>query len=161
MSPQEAVGDGPSSSAGSASSSQPLLTSPKRTCSPIRRLQQPSDNPYLDRSDRLGYDLLQKHGFLPEWIDQQKEIRKAHENAMRALAGAWLDCDEEPCTRWLAHRDAFQESIAALNKRVRDYNLICPAASQMPHFVFTEELRRFGRVLCHGGGRWQGKHHVG
>lgn len=112
---------------------------------PLRRLQQPSDNPYLDRSDRLGYDLLQKHGFLPEWIDQQKEIRKAHENAMRALAGAWLDCDEEPCTRWLAHRDAFQESIAALNKRVRDYNLICPAASQMPHFVFTEELRHVRR----------------
>merc|ERR1719245_413949 len=38
---------------------------------PLRRLQAAAENPYLDRGDRLGFDLLQKHGFAPEWIEQQ------------------------------------------------------------------------------------------
>jgi len=112
---------------------------------PLKRLQKNPDNPFLDRGDRVGYDLLQKHGYLPEWIEQQKGIRTGYDNAVKICASAWLACNEEPNQQWLAQRDAFQQAINSLNRRVRNYNLICPAPSQMPLFVFTEEIRKVRR----------------
>jgi len=112
---------------------------------PLRRLQPAADNPFLDRGDRVGFDLLQKHGYAPEWIERQKEIRAMHVKAVRILAAAWLDCGENPTPSWLAQRDAFRETLKDLNRRIRDYNLICPATSQMPNFVLVEEVRRVRR----------------
>merc|ERR1711974_397329 len=43
------------------------------TGKPLTRLLN-ADNPYLDSSDRLGFAILQKHGFAPEWIEQQKKL---------------------------------------------------------------------------------------
>ncbi|CAK0830511.1 unnamed protein product [Prorocentrum cordatum] len=108
---------------------------------PLRRLESSDDNPFLDRGDRIGFDLLQKHGFAPEWIEQQKGIRRRHRESRRSLAAAWLACGEEPSMRWLAHKDAFREELAALNRAVRDYNLICPASSQLPLFDLAGEVR--------------------
>ena len=34
-----------------------------------------SDNPFLDPSWRIAYNLLQDHGFAPGWIELDKEIR--------------------------------------------------------------------------------------
>lgn len=52
-----------------------------------------SDNPFLDPSWRTAYKLLQDHGFAPEWIELDEEIRIELERLRQGLAGSkrWYD----------------------------------------------------------------------
>mmetsp|Transcript_6550 Transcript_6550/g.16058 ORF Transcript_6550/g.16058 Transcript_6550/m.16058 type:complete len:491 (-) Transcript_6550:42-1514(-) len=116
---------------------------------PLQKLQPAADNPFLDGSERLGFDLLQKHGFAPEWIEKQKSIRAAHHRAVVDLASAWLACDEDPTPRWMAHRAAYHDTLVSLNRQVADYNLICPVQKQLPLFVEAEDVRKVRREAQH------------
>ncbi|CAK9027801.1 unnamed protein product [Durusdinium trenchii] len=103
------------------------------------------DNPYLDQADRVGYGLLKKHGFAPEWIEQQKRIHSDLEQHVRQLSEAWAASKFEPTHAYVAHKDRFRQQMAALNKRVRDYNLSCPKFAQMLPFDTVMEARRAKR----------------
>lgn len=47
-----------------------------------------SVNPFEPREWRLGHRLLREHGFAPEWIQLDREIRAGMEDARRVLATA-------------------------------------------------------------------------
>merc|ERR1712087_324737 len=46
---------------------------------------------------------------------------------------------------WLARKEAFLAVLADLNRKVRNYNLICPPASQMIQFDNVEEVKQVRR----------------
>eukprot|EP00439_Symbiodinium_sp_Y106_P021330 s2447_g2.t1 len=102
-------------------------------------------NPYLDPADRIGYGLLQKHGYAPEWIEQQKRIHRDAQHFARSLSEAWAASKFEPTAAFVTQKDRFRQEIAKLNKRVRDYNLNCPASAQMVPFDTVEEVRKAKR----------------
>jgi len=112
---------------------------------PLKSLLGNADNPYLDQADRIGYGLLQKHGFAPEWIEQQKRIHSDLEHHIRELSASWAASKFEPTHAWVVQKDRFRQNMAALNKRVRDYNLNCPVFAQMLFFDPVEEVRRAKR----------------
>lgn len=105
-----------------------------------------ADNPYLDQADRVGYGLLQKHGFAPEWIEQQKRIHSDLEQHVRERSDSWAASQFEPTHAWVAQKDRFRQKMAALNKRVRDYNLNCPVNAQMLLFDPVEEIDQIVRA---------------
>lgn len=104
-----------------------------------------AENPYLDPVDRIGYGLLQKHGYAPEWIEQQKRIHRDAQHFARTLSEAWTASKFEPTAAFVTQKDRFRQEIAKLNKRVRDYNLNCPASAQMVPFDTVEEVRKAKR----------------
>ncbi|CAE7411771.1 Dnajc28 [Symbiodinium pilosum] len=104
-----------------------------------------AENPYLDPADRIGYGLLQKHGYAPEWIEQQKRIHRDAEHLARTLSEAWRASRFEPTAAFVTQKDRFRREIAHLNKRVRDYNLNCPASAQMVFFEPADEVRKAKR----------------
>eukprot|EP00933_Yihiella_yeosuensis_P022407 TRINITY_DN17656_c0_g2_i1.p1 TRINITY_DN17656_c0_g2~~TRINITY_DN17656_c0_g2_i1.p1 ORF type:complete len:312 (+),score=67.71 TRINITY_DN17656_c0_g2_i1:399-1334(+) len=112
---------------------------------PLPRILGDGDNPFLDQSDRIGFGILQKHGFAPEWIEQQKGIHRDIERIIRNLGDAWTASNFEPTAAWVTQKDRYRKDLAALNKRVRDYNLNCPASAQMAFFEVAEGTRRAKR----------------
>lgn len=103
------------------------------------------DNPYLDGGDRIGFALLQKHGFAPEWIEQQRRVREDLDRIVTNLAEAWAAGGGEPTLSFVAHKEEFRRELTQLSRRVRDYNLSCPVAAQLPMPVLADEVRRAKR----------------
>ena len=84
----------------------------------------------------LAHHLLKENGFAPEFIEIRKsieadlnqarvEIKRAKDWHQKALGDGddsqWVE------KRWGGAQSKFHEQIAALNQRIRDYNLIIPA----------------------------------
>lgn len=103
------------------------------------------DNPYLDGGDRIGFALLQKHGFAPEWIEQQRRVREDLDRLVTTLAESWAACGCEPTLSFVAQKEEFRRELAQLTRRIRDCNLCCPAAAQLPTPVLADEVRRAKR----------------
>ena len=59
-----------------------------------------------------------------------------------------------------AAQDRFRQEIAKLNKRVRDYNLNCPASAQMVPFDTVEEVHGVCKHLQSSTPNAYGKHLV-
>lgn len=108
---------------------------------PIQRYSEP-ENPYLDRADKLGFNLLKRHGFVPEWIEKQQRIHKDLDTKVQELAGAWSAGKCEPTVMFITRKDTFRRDLIDLNKKVRDYNMTCPTSAQMHPFDFMGEVRR-------------------
>src|SRR6476661_6598334 len=67
-----------------------------------------TENPFEDPSSRMAHRLLRNNGFAPAWIEEGRDLD-------RAIAG----CPRSP------------ELLAALNRRIRHYNLRLPRG--VPH----------------------------
>eukprot|EP00931_Biecheleriopsis_adriatica_P011332 TRINITY_DN112411_c0_g1_i1.p1 TRINITY_DN112411_c0_g1~~TRINITY_DN112411_c0_g1_i1.p1 ORF type:complete len:401 (+),score=96.96 TRINITY_DN112411_c0_g1_i1:22-1203(+) len=104
-----------------------------------------TENPFLDTADRVGFGLLQKHGFAPEWIEQQKKIHREIERLVRDLGESWAASCFEPTAAFVTQKDRFRRELLELNKQVRDYNLSCPSTAQMVPFELPDEVRRAKR----------------
>jgi DnaJ family protein C protein 28 len=84
----------------------------------------------------LAHHLLKENGFAPEFIEIRKSIESDLEQ-YRADFKRAKEWREEALTKgepkdwiesqWGGAQSKFTEQIAALNKRIRDYNLIIPA----------------------------------
>ena len=84
----------------------------------------------------LAHHLLKENGFAPEFIEIRKsieadlelargEIKRAKQWREKALGDG--DNAEWVEKQWLQAKSKFQDQITALNKRIRDYNIIIPA----------------------------------
>ncbi|CAE8706216.1 unnamed protein product, partial [Polarella glacialis] len=111
------------------------------TGKPLPRLLGP-ENPFLDNAERIGFGLLQKHGFAPEWIEKQKGVHRDRARLVRELGDSWAASNCEPTANFVTQKDTFRRELAALNKRVRDYNLNCPSSAQIANFELATEVRR-------------------
>ena len=89
------------------------------------------DNPYLEPGQALGFGLLKKNGFAPEWIERDKEIRRELEAARAKLHLAWQQRQVHPVgkARWQTAVADFEERLSKLNRKIDDFNLIVPIVS--------------------------------
>ena len=72
------------------------------------------ENPYEDPSLRMAHRILRNNGFLPDWMEESREI-EAEADRLRAEA-------QSPPPDFAAR-------VAALNRRIDSFNLKAPAAN--------------------------------
>lgn len=121
-----------------------------------------SENPYTPADWRMAYKILQDAGMAPDWIEQDKEIRRE----FTALS-AWLERQVEwqrakrdrlsrlPADRMIQERERlaearekicveYRERAAALNKLIDLYNLKALRADlHRERIRIDEKIKRF------------------
>jgi DnaJ family protein C protein 28 len=93
-----------------------------------------NDNPFQDPAQDAAYTLLKDNDFTLPWIAEGKEIDEALAQARTALARSWAlyqhDRGNTHATwaksEWARAERAFREQIAALNKKILNYNVAIP-----------------------------------
>lgn len=120
-----------------------------------------SENPFLDPSWRIAFKLLQDHGFAPEWIELDKEIRAELGALRRQLAESkcwyaramasledWPGCEARQGRAWIEaywerKLSYFATWIIELNKKIGLFNLKVPIVRlQRRKVSIDEELQR-------------------
>jgi DnaJ family protein C protein 28 len=104
-----------------------------------------NQNPYLEPGQALAFGLLKNNGFAPEWIERAKEIRQELDAARAELRSAWRQHQSNPASDafWQATVARFEATLAKLNRKIDDFNLIAPiVSSQRPRLRLADELRR-------------------
>lgn len=98
-------------------------------------------NPY-EGSYELAHKILKDHGFAPEWIELDKEIRRELEAARQRLTNGYRR--HGPASgAWQRAVDRFAEQIAELNDKIDLYNLKAPGMSfQRRRILLDDEIRR-------------------
>ena len=104
----------------------------------------------------MAFRIMREHGFAPEWIELHKEIGEGLKKAREALQRAWRWRQErlpgagEGQRRyvedeWRRARSAFAETVAELNAKIADFNLLVPVASlQKFKLDVAEEVASLG-----------------
>ena len=97
------------------------------------------DESLIDDEWVLAFRVLREHGFAPQWIELHKEIGEELKNAREevrrawrwrqkrlpdAREGQWHYIDDE----WQRARTTFAETVAELNAKIVDFNLMVPIA---------------------------------
>ena len=94
-------------------------------------------NPHSDPSQELAYHILKEAGYTLPWIETLHEIEADLDSARSELLVAWrwreksISADFPRSvidTEWDGALEVFEAKVAALNKRIRDYNLEVPNA---------------------------------
>ena len=110
------------------------------------------ENPLADPEWQLAFHMLKDAGFTLPWIETLKDIETDLAAARAALQQAlsWrrqAESDGQPPEfihlEWERAFHAFQNRVAALNKRIRDVNLEVPNPRfQRPLLDLAREVRR-------------------
>ena len=111
-------------------------------------------NPHQDPEWRAAHHILKNGGFTLPWIESLREIEVASQDARANLERSWkwyqgkLEKGIEDRllnVEWERSVETFQEQIAAINKKIRTYNL------QVPNDRFQLQLinieQEFERVI--------------
>ncbi len=110
------------------------------------------ENPYADPEWQLAFRILKEAGYSLPWIEELKEIEADIEKMRTGLRQAWewrqrAQAEGQPAAfihlEWERAFQAFQNRLAALNKRIRDVNLEVPNPRfQRPLLDLAREVRR-------------------
>ncbi len=103
------------------------------------------ENPFEAPEWRLAYKMLRDNGFTLPWIEARQEIEAEIEAARTALRQAWegqKQVLQGGRSRNLQSAETnFRERIAAINRRIFDYNLQAPSVQvQLLPLNFEREL---------------------
>lgn len=82
------------------------------------------DNPFEAEEWRAAFHLLRAQGFSLPWIEERRAIEEAIADARRDLQQARQLDDPQA---WSAARARYAARVAAINRRIREYNLSVPA----------------------------------
>ena len=93
-----------------------------------------NDNPFQDPTLDAAYTLLKDNDFTLPWIAEGKEIDDELAKARTAMARSWALYQREVSdghetwakNEWHRAEQAFREKIAALNKKILNYNVAIP-----------------------------------
>jgi hypothetical protein len=97
----------------------------------------PYEGPY-----ELAHKILKDHGFAPQWIELDKEIRRELEAARLRLAVSYQRYGPDSAA-WQHAVDRFGEQIAELNKKIDLYNLKAPGMLfHRRRVLLADEIRR-------------------
>jgi DnaJ homolog subfamily C member 28 len=92
------------------------------------------DNPYEAEDMRMANNLLRSNEFSPVWMEIGKEIERDVEIARSRYLALAANAEEQA-------RIEFSVAIAALNRRILDYNLRVPATVfQRPILDLQKEI---------------------
>jgi DnaJ family protein C protein 28 len=115
-----------------------------------------ADDSLVDEEWAMAFRLMREHGFAPDWIELQKEIRAELEKARIAVLNAWLWQRQKLAgaqetqrryidSEWRRARAQFTSTITELNGRIADFNLIVPIAHlQKAKIDAQQELAALG-----------------
>jgi DnaJ homolog subfamily C member 28 len=104
-------------------------------------------NPHADPEWELAFKMLKDSGYSLPWIETIREIEKDIEAARQdfRLAWEWRQAGSSTFADWERSQNAFKDKLAALNKRIRDYNLEVPNARfQRPVMNYEMEV---GKII--------------
>lgn len=94
------------------------------------------ENPHVGRDWQLAFSMLEQHGFALPWMEDHKEIEERLAAARNGLRRSWewrqARLSENRADRlaedeWHKAVRRFSETAAALNVRIKAYNLAIPA----------------------------------
>lgn len=110
------------------------------------------DNPHADEDWRLAYHILKEAGYTLPWIETIREIETEIEQARAELlrTHTWRQAalaQGQPevlvHAEWQRATERFTAKAAALNQRIRDYNLEAPSGRfQRPLIKPEAEISR-------------------
>lgn len=125
-------------------------------------------NPYLDPEMEIAFKILQDHGFAPEWIEVDKDVRariakwraclaREWESHRRAVALAeqkpepWRGVRRQQAEdAWEKRWSALQRELAQLNRDIDILNLKIPLAwLRRPRLEAQRELDKARTGECH------------
>jgi len=110
------------------------------------------DESLVDEEWAVAFRLMREHGFAPEWIELHKEIEAELKKAREAVRQAWQWRQERLVgareserryveNEWRRARSAFTATVAELNTKIANFNLIVPIANlQKPKLSVADEL---------------------
>jgi hypothetical protein len=107
------------------------------------------DPAYEDPEWWLAHHLLKENDFTLPWIAERQEIEALLEQARLRLRRTWLWYQNLPdrADEWTRARGIFEDSVAELNRRIRDYNLTVPSPRFQRLFVRVDrEIQRIQRL---------------
>ena len=93
--------------------------------------------------------MLSKDGFALPWMDKRNEIENELARRKQALARTWDWYAEKTAAgqadfiveqEWTSAQARFREAVAALNKRIDDYNLEVPSDTFMRLRINAERV---------------------
>lgn len=94
------------------------------------------ENPHQDPEWRAAHHILKSGGFTLPWIETLREIEENLQKMRVDLARTWIwkqDTNENSTpssqlnAEWDRSVDTFREQVAALNEKIRSYNLEVPS----------------------------------
>jgi DnaJ family protein C protein 28 len=115
-----------------------------------------ADESLVDDEWIMAFRLMREHGFAPEWIELQKEIRAELDAARDAILAAWQRREQRLNqardeqrrhieSEWQLARRRFADAVSELNARISDFNLIVPLAHLQKAVIDVEdELAQLG-----------------
>lgn len=101
------------------------------------------EDPLADPADWMARHILRNSGMSLPWVEERRRIEELFAEATAVLARSWSSyagsgSREQPSPtaelRWQKAVGAFREQVAALNRRIRNYNL------SVPHVRFQRGL---------------------
>lgn len=106
------------------------------------------ENPYANPEWRVAYHILNEAGFTLPWIETRNEIEVELEKARSDLRYAWewreksTEQDSHSSgNEWRKALEVFHQKVDALNKRIKDYNLMVPSVQfQMSNLNYEREV---------------------
>lgn len=93
------------------------------------------EDPLADPADWMARHILRNSGMSLPWVEERQRIEELYAKAAVDLARSWSSyagsgSKEQPSPtaemRWQQAVAAFREQVAALNRRIRTYNLSAP-----------------------------------
>lgn len=115
------------------------------------------NNPFVDPEWALAHDLLKQGGYAPEFIERRESIEMQLAHARELLVRTWEwkqralregEARDMMEAEWGRVERNFRERIAAINKKIVDYNLVIPADVFYREMVNLDgELKR---IQVHG-----------
>ena len=114
---------------------------------------QPHGDPALEMANKIVRDA----GFVPAWLDLEKDIEHQQQEAEKAVLRSWRwretnrgDAIEDPRwveAEWRKARELFEQRLAAINARILSYNLLLPPPllhKQRPRLRVESEFAKLG-----------------
>ncbi len=114
---------------------------------------------YVSKEDFMLNRMMKEQGAAPTWIFERKDINAAVVDLVDDLTSTWdrakrrtgLPLDDERSTQqallapvWRERVRAAVAEVESINKRIRDYNLTCPAPCSR---MIVRLERELGRVV--------------
>lgn len=83
-------------------------------------------NPFEDPTHWMAHHLLRVNGFAPAWIEEASEIDRITTSLRDDIANSRRRHATDP-PDWQRALDGFRARVEEINRRIRSFNLKCPA----------------------------------
>lgn len=106
------------------------------------------ENPFVDPGQERAFQIMKDNDFVPRWIGEKQEIAAAANQIHTRLTRYHQQYSLTRDKAWWERRvEEIRKDAAALNQRIRTYNLIAPTPSQ--HLLLLNVAAELYYLTCH------------